>query len=88
MLSQGDFDYLRSLVDNRPGLTVGDLLQYLTPLFRERVDGEVARASMKSMGVDVAEEEAKTIISELLAGWLIESGEYWRILKLRRTWEP
>ncbi len=86
LLNEDDFELLRRLVVVE-GVSLESLLSALEERFYDRVDGEVAREAYRSMGLKVDTESAKRMIARILAGWLIESGEEWKILRLRASWE-
>ncbi len=84
MLSQDDFMYLREAL-KAAGETVSllDMLSALTERFVERVDAELAKEALMSLGYpEVSEDEAQRRIAKIIAGWLIEAGKAWNILKL------
>ena len=83
-LRRDDFDYLRRLVDRREVSRLDELLARLTEYFRPRVDPEAARRAVREhYGVDLPAEDARRMVARLLAGWLVEAGQQWRILRLR-----
>jgi hypothetical protein len=86
LIREEDFDLLRRLVAFE-GISLEALLSALEERFYDRVDGEVARAAYSSLGLTLDEERARRMIARILAGWLVESGEHWKILKLKPSWE-
>ncbi len=89
MLRNEDFNHLRRLVEAKgPRLRLSELLDSLTDYFLPRVDPEAARQAYKSYyGIDVDTYTARRQVARLLAGWLVEAGEEWKILSLR-GWLP
>ncbi len=84
VLRREDFDYLRRLVEEYRVKTLQELLEKLTAYFTPRVDPEAARKAVKEhYRVDVGSEEARKMVARILAGWLVEAGQQWRILRLR-----
>ena len=89
MLTNKDFEKLRELVEGNPGMSLARLLDVLTEYFIERVDPEAARKAYKEYyGVDVDTYTARRQVARLLAGWLIEAGENWKILSLHGYLPP
>ena len=87
-LRREDFESLRSIVEGGTGSAL-ELVERLASALEERVDPDVAaEAILEALGVRLEPEEARRRIARILAGWLVEAGEYWRILKLRLPWEP
>ena len=86
LLREEDFNLLRRLAALER-VSLDSLLSALEERFYDRVSGEVAREAYESLGIRVDEESARRMIARILAGWLVESGEEWRILRLRASWE-
>ncbi|MCE4610363.1 MAG: hypothetical protein F7B17_00120 [Desulfurococcales archaeon] len=86
LLREEDFNLLRRLA-SLERVSLESLLSALEERFYDRVSGEVAREAYQSLGIRVDEESARRMMARILAGWLVESGEEWRILRLRATWE-
>jgi len=82
MLGEADFDLLRRLASRGPS-TALDLLEELERVFEGRLDEDVARAAAARLGIDAGPGEARRLIARLLASWLLEAGDYWRIIRLR-----
>jgi len=76
MLTEDDFEFLRRLVRSTPSMTLLELMDALRVRFRERVDASLAS---EALGVD---QEAEALTS-ILAGWLVEASEDFKILGLR-----
>ncbi len=66
------------------GLGLEALLEALTSYMEERVDPEVAAEAYRRYGVEAGPEDARRLIARLLASWLVEAGEYWGFVRLRR----
>jgi hypothetical protein len=84
-LKPEDFDALRRIVEEGVS-NVLELLERLTDLFEPRVDEEVAEKAFEEEGMPFRGVEARRRMASILAGWLVEAGEYWRILRLRLSW--
>ena len=83
-LRREDFDYLRRLVEAGEVRRLDELLDRLTSYYMGRVDGEAARQAVRDhYGVEVLVEDAKRMVARILAGWLVEAGQQWGILRLR-----
>jgi len=78
MLTEDDFDFLRRLVRSTPSMTLLELMDALRVRFRERVDASLAS---EALGVD--QEAALEVLTSILAGWLVEASEDFKILGLR-----
>ena len=88
VLSNEDFRELQRLLSTADGMRLDQLLERLAPRFRGRLDPAAARRALKRYyGTDVGEEEAVDRLSRILAGWLVEAGTVWDMLRLRRRWE-
>jgi len=86
MLRDEDFRELRRLVSGGSSRAV-DLVEELAGILEERVDPDVAVDALREVfGVDFDRETARRRIALILAGWLVEAGEEWGILKLRIPW--
>ncbi|MCE4615917.1 MAG: hypothetical protein F7C09_02505 [Aeropyrum sp.] len=86
LLKDDDVEALRGLV-TQPGISVENLLNALTERFIDRVDGEVAEQALKEAGYNVDRETARRMVARVIAGWLVEAGEEWKIYSLRGSWE-
>lgn len=87
-LSREDFDDLQRLVEDAGRYSLEDLLNLFTERFLGRVKPELAQRALRRMGVNAGKDEAARLIARHLAAWLVEAGEYWGIVRLRRSWEP
>ncbi|GAB6148540.1 hypothetical protein [Stetteria hydrogenophila] len=87
MLSREDFDSLQRLVEEGV-YSLEELLSTLTERFKARVKPELAARALGRLGLSVGGEEAAHLVARQLAAWLVEAGEHWGILRLRRPWEP
>ncbi len=85
-LSREDFDELERMVSGSGRMRLTDLLEELRPRFEGRVDPGIAAKAYERMGIRVGPAEAKRMIAELLAAWLVEAGEYWGMLRLSKPW--
>jgi hypothetical protein len=86
-LSREDFDSLQRLVEEAGSYSLEELLRLLTERFTRRVKPELAIRALRRLGVEAGGDEATHLIARQLAAWLVEAGEYWGILRLRRSWE-
>ena len=68
-------------------LNLGLLIDRLTETLSSRVDPDVAKKALKDLGITSPEEDARTIIARILAGWLIEVGQIRKILSLKKSWD-
>ena len=84
-LSNTDFDKLRVIVEEGT-LTLEELLDRLSRDMTERIDPEVAVEALRERRIFLEADDARRYLARILAGWLIEAGEYWGILRLRRGW--
>ena len=88
ILREEDFQHLRSLLREEGGARLDALLEKLRVHFRGRVDaGAAAKAVEEYYRAKLPPEEARDRVAELLAGWLIEAGSRWGLLRIRRSWE-
>ncbi len=79
MIDEDDFEFLRKLISNTRPLTLLELMDALKLRSRERIDGELASRSL-----GMPQEAAVEVLSSILAGWLIEAGETFKLLGLRQ----
>lgn len=84
-LKPEDFDALKRMVEEGVPSAL-ELVERLTKLFEHRVDEKVAERAFEEEGLPIRGLEARRRMASILAGWLIEAGEYWRILRLRFPW--
>ncbi|MGC9072453.1 MAG: hypothetical protein ACP5HK_07195 [Acidilobus sp.] len=77
-LIEEDFDFVRRLVRSSMSMTLLELMDALKVRFRERVDPSLAS---EALGVDA--DTAVEILSSILAGWLVEASEEFKVLGLR-----
>ncbi len=84
-LSKEDFEKLVSVAKGELETgKLGELWDKLTEYFVNRVNGEKALEALKEFGYPVeSEDEAKREIAKMLAGWLIEAGEEWEMIRLK-----
>ena len=82
MLSEADYKLLRDTV--KSGEAVLDLVDRLAEKIVDRVDPEIAAEALARSGVRVPPEEARWYIARLIASWLIEAGDYWGLIRLRK----
>ncbi|HIQ03076.1 MAG TPA: hypothetical protein EYH40_01500 [Desulfurococcales archaeon] len=82
-LKSEDFKYLNSLIEHARRINLLDLMETLTNHFIDRVEGTIAVETYKELlGLELEVSEAKRRIARILAGWLIEAGRQWGIVKL------
>ena len=79
-ISQKDFEKLKALASEKKK-KLGELWDELTEYFLERVNGEAAKEALRELGYEVDEDEAKKIIARTLAGWFLEAGEEWDVIR-------
>lgn len=84
-LSNTDFDRLRVIVEEGT-MTLEELLERLARDMAERIDPEMAAEALRERRISLEADDARRYLAKILAGWLIEAGEYWSILRLRRGW--
>ncbi|MGC9210005.1 MAG: hypothetical protein ACP5FT_01895 [Acidilobus sp.] len=77
-LSEEDFEFVRRFVRSSMSMTLLELVDALKVRFRERVDPSIAS---EALGMDA--ETAVEVLSSLLAGWLVEAAEEFKLLGLR-----
>jgi len=82
MLSEADYKLLRDTV--KSGEAVLDLIDRLAEKVIDRVDPDIAAEALARNGIRVPPEEARWYIAKLIASWLIEAGDYWGFIRLRR----
>ena len=81
MLGEDDYELLREKASTTRRL--GDLLEILEDIMVERVDPDIAvEAVARATGSRVDSETARRLVARLLASWLVEAGEYWRMIGL------
>ncbi len=81
MLSESDYNGLQETA--RHGESLVDLWDRLTVRMTDRIDADVAAKAYGKLGMPMTREDAREDIARILAGWLIEAGEYWRMIRLR-----
>jgi hypothetical protein len=86
LINENDLKLLRGLTLTLV-ISVDHLLSALEERFYERVDAEIAVEAYKALGVSIDRESARRMIARIIAGWLIEAGEYWKLYRLRGSWE-
>jgi hypothetical protein len=86
MLSEEDYRMLQETAYR--GEEVLDLIERLTEKILDRIDPEIASEALSGYGVKAPPDEARRFIAKLIAAWLIEAGEYWCFIKLRRGLPP
>ena len=77
-LSEDDFGFVDRLVRSTPSMTLLELIDALKVRFRERVDPAIAS---EALGMDP--EAAVEVLTSILAGWLVEAAEGFKVLGLR-----
>ncbi len=83
-LRREDFDYLRRIVEGGKVRKLNELLERLTSYYLSRVDANAAVEAVKEYyRVPMSADDAKRMIARILAGWLVEAGQQWGILRLR-----
>ncbi len=83
-LANRDFNYLKSIVEESGVVRLSELLDNLTEYFLPRVEARAALEAVRDhYGVEVDADTARRMVARILAGWLIEAGKQWRILRLR-----
>ncbi len=83
-LSEQDFKKLKEVAKNLEVKKLGPLWDELTKIMKERVDAKAAYEALRECGYRVKdEEEAREKMAEILAGWLIEAGEEWNVVKFK-----
>jgi len=86
MLSEDDYRMLVEEAAKNPRLE--DLLDALVERLLDRIDPGVAvEAVQRATGARVDADTARRLVARLLASWLVEAGEYWNMVKLRREEE-
>jgi len=83
MLSEDDYKMLVEEAAENPNLE--DLLDALVARLLDRIDPDVAvEAVRRATGARVDADTARRLVARLLASWLVEAGEYWNMVRLRR----
>ncbi|MEB3805903.1 MAG: hypothetical protein GSR73_00075 [Desulfurococcales archaeon] len=85
MLSNNDYKLLEDIVSRKAKVTALDLIDILTEKLADRIDPDIALEAMARLGYNLNRDEARLFIARLLASWLVEAGDYWRILRLTGT---
>ena len=62
-----------------------ELLEKLSSILEDRVDPRLAEEAARKVGLPLKGRDAVRAVARLLAAWLIEAGDYWGMIKLRRT---
>jgi len=84
VISSQDLSFLRELVASSHSRDVQALVSMLAFSIRPRIDPEVARETYKRyLGVDVGEERAVAMLSDLIARWCLEAGDIMGIIRIR-----
>ncbi|UXD22630.1 hypothetical protein IPA_06825 [Ignicoccus pacificus DSM 13166] len=83
-LSRQDFEELVKEAKDLSTGKLGELWDKLTEKFMERIEPEKALQALKDAGYEVkSPEEARKRLAQILAGWLIEAGEEWDLIKFK-----
>ncbi len=84
VISSQDLGFLRELVVSSPSRDVQALASMLAASIRARIDPEVARETYRRyLGVDVGEERAVAMISDLVAKWCLEAADIMGIIRIK-----
>lgn len=79
-LHEDDYRVLRE----NAGRDAESVIESLEEYFYSRVDPEVAAEAARRIGFDMSPEDARRQVARLLAMWLLEAGDTWGIVRLRR----
>ena len=83
-LKNEDFTYLSSLIEHAQRISLLDLMETLINHFMDRVEASIAVETYKDLlGLELEAREAQRRIARILAGWLIEAGRRWGIVKVK-----
>lgn len=84
VISSEDLRYVREFVAAAGSRDVVGLISMLIPIIKSRIDPAVARETYKRyLGIDVSEDRAVHMISDLVARWCIEAAELMGIIRIR-----
>jgi len=79
----GEEDF-RRLKEVAHGKKLGELWDELTEELKERIDPQIALEALREAGLEAEDPEtARKEIAKLLAGWLLEAGEEWDIIRFK-----
>ncbi len=79
-LREDDYRVLRE----HAGRDAESVIDSLEDYFYDRVDPEVAVEAARRLGIALDPEDARRHVARLLAMWLLEAGDTWGIVRLRR----
>jgi len=80
-LNNEDYDLLKRLAREMVGRPLADIFDGLIERFEERVEAEPALRAFREAGYkSMSLPEAKRSMARILAGWLLEAGEYLKII--------
>ena len=82
MLREEDYRMLRELVEGRR-MALADLLDEVRERLLDRIDPDLAAEVLAGTGLSATAPQAREFLASILAGWLVEAGEYWGIIVLR-----
>lgn len=84
VISTQDLLFLRDLVVSSSSRDVHAIISILASSIKARIDPEVARETYRRyLGVDIGEESAVSMISELVARWCLEAADTMGIIKIK-----
>ncbi len=83
-LNENDFKRLVELVKSKGGKpSLLEIWKELTEELKDRIEPKAALKALEATGYDVEdEEEARELLAKLLAGWLMEAGDEWHLIRL------
>jgi len=83
-LKNEDFTYLSSLIEHARRISLLDLMETLINHFIDRVEASIAIETYRELlGIELEAREAQRRIARILAGWLIEAGRRWGIVRIK-----
>jgi hypothetical protein len=84
VITTQDLMFLRDLVASSSSRDVQAIVSVLALLIKARIDPDVARETYRRyLGVDIGEESAVSMISELVARWCLEAADTMGIIKIK-----
>ncbi|ALU12635.1 hypothetical protein EYM_05970 [Ignicoccus islandicus DSM 13165] len=83
-LSGADFKLLSAVVqNNKDKANLLAVWKMLTEKMKSRINSKMAYRALKNSGYHVRdEEEARDLMARMLAGWLLEAGEEWNLIRM------
>ncbi len=82
LLKEEDYSLLRS--EARESSNALELIEKLSEKLLPRIDPSLAEKAATRLGLPLHGTDAAKAVARLLAAWLIETGDYWGMIKLRR----